>query len=157
MVSAGRAPLFYQDIKSWGGDLPLGVCVEIWCDPAITEYQGIGDTTPISLVARWQKETGQPMNPAVGPGYRAFQVLVDAISRAASHDGKKVNEALAAIDLMTLGHRVKFDQNQFRRSPFYYEQWQKADTPEGWKMEVIYSRHDFVPEIAKPLFPIPYE
>lgn len=157
MVSVGRAPLFYQDIKSWGGDLPLGVCVEIWWDPSMKEYQGIGDTTPMSLVERWKKETGQPMNPAVGPGYRAFQVLVDAITRAKSIDGKKVNKALAATDLMTLGHRVKFDQNQFNRSPLYYGQWQKADTPEGWKLEVIYSRHDFVPETAKPLFPIPYK
>jgi ABC-type branched-subunit amino acid transport system substrate-binding protein len=156
MVSVGRAPLFYQDIKAWGGDLPQGVCVEIWWDPAITAYQGIGDTTPISLVARWKKETGQPLNPAVGTGYRAFQVLVDAISRAASLDGAAVNTALAATDLMTLGHRVVFDENQFSRGPLYYGQWQKADTPEGWRLEVIYSRHDFLPETAKPLFPIPY-
>jgi ABC-type branched-subunit amino acid transport system substrate-binding protein len=157
MVSVGRAPLFYQDIKSWGGDLPLGVCVEIWWDPSITEYQGIGDTTPKSLVERWKKDTGQPMNPAVGPGYRAFQVLVDAIARAKSLDGKKVNAALASTDLMTLGHRVKFDKNHFNRSPLYYGQWQKADNAQDWKLEVIYSRHDFVPETAKPLFPIPYK
>jgi ABC-type branched-subunit amino acid transport system substrate-binding protein len=156
MVSVGRAPLFYQDIKAWGGDLPQGVCVEIWWDPNMTEYQGIGDTTPMSLVARWEKETGQPLNPAVGTGYRAFQVLVDAISRAASLDGAAVNAALAATDLMTLGHRVVFDENQFSRGPLYYGQWQKADTPEGWRLEVIYSRHDFLPETAKPLFPIPY-
>ena len=156
MVSVSRAPLFYQDIKSWGGDLPLGVCVEIWWDPSITEYKGIGDTTPMSLVQRWKKETGQPMNPAVGPGYRAFQVLVDAILRAGSLDGRKVNQALASTDLMTLGHRVKFDQNHFNRSPLYYGQWQKVAPPEGWKLEVIYSRHPFVPETAQPLFPIPY-
>lgn len=157
MVSVSRAPLFYQDIKSWGGNLPLGVCVEIWWDPSIREYQGIGNTTPMSLVERWNKETGQPMNPAVGPGYRALQVLVDAIFRAKSIDSEKVNEALASTDLMTLGHRVKFDKNQFNRGPLFYGQWQKADTPEGWKLEVIYSIHDFVPETSEPLFPIPYE
>jgi ABC-type branched-subunit amino acid transport system substrate-binding protein len=157
MVSVGRAPLFYQDIKAWGGDLPLGICVEIWWDPSITEYQGIGDTTPTSLVQRWTQATGQYMNPAVGPGYRAFQVLADAITRAGSLDGKKVNAALTDTDLMTLAHRVKFDENHFSRGPLFYGQWQKAATPEGWKLEVIYSRHDFVPETAKPLFPIPYK
>jgi ABC-type branched-subunit amino acid transport system substrate-binding protein len=156
-VSVGRAPLFYQDIKAWGGDLPLGVCVEIWWDPAITEYKGIGDTTPKSLVERWTKATGQVINPAVGPGYRAFQVLADAIQRAKSVDGKKVNAALADTDLMTIGHRVKFDANHFNRSPLFYGQWQKTDTPEGWKLEVIYSHHDFVPETAEMLFPIPYK
>jgi branched-chain amino acid transport system substrate-binding protein len=131
--------------------------VEIWWDPAITEYKGIGDTTPKSLVERWTKATGQVINPAVGPGYRAFQVLADAIQRAKSVDGKKVNAALADTDLMTIGHRVKFDANHFNRSPLFYGQWQKTDTPEGWKLEVIYSHHDFVPETAEMLFPIPYK
>jgi branched-chain amino acid transport system substrate-binding protein len=157
MVSIGRAPLFYQDIKAWGGDLPLGVCVEIWWDPSISEYQGIGDTTPISLVERWKKATGQPINPAVGPGYRAMQVLIDAIQRAKFIDGTKVNKALESTDLMTIGHRVKFDENHFNRSPLYYGQWQKTDTPEGWKLEVIYSRHSFLPETAEVIFPIPYK
>jgi ABC-type branched-subunit amino acid transport system substrate-binding protein len=157
MVSIGRAPLFYQDVMSWGGDLPLGVSVEIWWDPSMTEYQGIGDTTPMSLVERWKKATGQPINPAVGPSYRAFQVLIDAVTRAKSLDGVKVNAALATTDLMTIGHRVKFDENHFSRSPLFYGQWQKANTPEGWKLEIIYSRHAFVPETAKPLFPIPYK
>jgi ABC-type branched-subunit amino acid transport system substrate-binding protein len=121
------------------------------------EYKGIGDTTPISLVERWKEATGQPINPAVGPGYRAFQVLIDAITRAKSIDGEKVNKALESTDLMTIGHRVKFDENHFNRSPLYYGQWQKTNTPEGWKLEVIYSRHSFVPETAEVLFPIPYK
>jgi len=29
MVGAGRAALFYQDIISWGGDLPYGICTEV--------------------------------------------------------------------------------------------------------------------------------
>jgi ABC-type branched-subunit amino acid transport system substrate-binding protein len=157
MVSIGRAPLFYQDIKAWGSELPLGVSVEIWWDPSMSEYQGIGDTTPKSLASRWTKATGQPINPAIGPAYRAFQVLIDAIQRAKSTDGEKVNAALATTDLMTIGHRVKFDENHFNRSPLFYGQWQKTDGPEEWKLEVIYSRHPFVPETAKPLFPIPYK
>lgn len=157
MVSIGRAPLFHQDINAWGGDLPLGVCVEIWWDPSITEYEGIGDTTPMSLVERWKKSTGQPINPAVGPGYRALQVLIDAIQRAGSVEGEKVNKALESTDLMTIGHRVVFDENHFNRTPLYYGQWQKADTPDGWKLEVIFSRHSFVPETAEVIFPIPYK
>ena len=30
----GRAPLFYVDAISWGGDLPWGVAVEVWWDSA---------------------------------------------------------------------------------------------------------------------------
>ena len=32
MASIGRAPLFYEDVSAWGGDLPNGIGVEIWWD-----------------------------------------------------------------------------------------------------------------------------
>uniref|UniRef100_A0A7C2K404 Uncharacterized protein n=1 Tax=candidate division WOR-3 bacterium TaxID=2052148 RepID=A0A7C2K404_UNCW3 len=56
IISIGRAPLFYEDIAAWGGDLPLGVGCEIWWDPSFEESPGIGGTTPRSLAERWEKE-----------------------------------------------------------------------------------------------------
>jgi ABC-type branched-subunit amino acid transport system substrate-binding protein len=156
MVSIGRAPLFYQDIAAWGGDLPWGVGCEIWWTPTITEYQGIGSTTPMSLAERWSEATGQPLNPAIGSGYRSVQVLIDAIQRAGSVDPEKVNEALATTDLMTIGSRVKFDENNFNRTPIYFGQWYKTDTPEMWELRVVFSKHDFVPVQSDPIFPVPY-
>ena len=155
IASVGRAALFYQDISSWGGDLPNGVGTEVWWTPAIEEYEGIGDTTPRSLVDRWTEDSGQPMNPAVGAGYRAAQVLFDAIERAGTLDGEKVNEALAETDLMTIGHRVKFDSHHFNRTPIVFGQWQPTDDGSDWVLEVIYSKHDFIPETADAVFPIP--
>jgi len=156
IVSIGRAPLFYQDIKAWGGDLPLGVGCEIWWDPSIKEYKGIGSTTPQSLTERWIKATGQPINPAIGSGYRSVQVLIDAIERAKSVDPAKVNEAMATTDVMTIGHRVKFDENHFNRTPIYFGQWFKTNTAAGWELRIVYSKHSFVPAVAQPIFPVPY-
>ena len=156
IVQVGRAPLFYQDVTAWGGDLPLGVGVEIWWVPSITEYKGIGATTPKSLAERWAKAKNQPLNPAIGSGYRSVQVLIDAIQRAKSVDSVKVNEALAATDLMTIGHRVKFDANHFNRTPIYFGQWFKTNDAAGWALKVVYSKHSFVPVEAQPTFPIPY-
>ena len=68
IVSIGRATLFYQDVTAWGDDLPWGVGGEIWWMPTITEYQGIGSTTPMSLADRWTTATKQPLNPAIGSG-----------------------------------------------------------------------------------------
>jgi len=157
MVSIGRAALFYQDIAAWGGDLPYGVGTEIWWSPTVTEYEGIGDTTPMSLADRWTESTGTPLNPAIGSGYRAMQVLIDAIERAGSIDADEVNAALAETDLMTIGHRVKFDENHFNRTPIFFGQWFKTDEPAGWELKVVYSKHDFVPEEGEPIFPIPYD
>jgi branched-chain amino acid transport system substrate-binding protein len=79
------------------------------------------------------------------------------ITHAGTIDRGKVNAALADTDLMTLAHRVKFDENHFNRSPLYFGQWQNTDGPEKWRLEVVYSRHPFVAETAPMIFPIPYQ
>ena len=157
MVCIGRAPLFYADIAAWGGDLPWGIGVEVWWDPSFKDSPGMGGTTPTSLAERWAKETNQPLNPGIGPGYRSVQVLVDAIQRAGSTDAEKVNQALAQTDLMTIGHKVKFDENHFSRGPLMFGQWYKTDKPPKWELKVVFSKHDFVPATDKPIFPIPYK
>jgi ABC-type branched-subunit amino acid transport system substrate-binding protein len=157
MVCIGRAPLFYADASAWGGDLPWGIGVEVWWDPSFKDSPGIGGTTPMSLAERWAKETKQPLNPAIGPGYRSIQVLVDAIQRAGTLDGEKVNAALAQTDLLTIGHRVKFDENHFSRGPLLFGQWFKTDKPQKWELKVVFSKHDFAPATDKPIFPRPYQ
>lgn len=157
MVSIGRAPLFYADVSAWGGELPLGIGVEVWWDPSMKDSPGIGGTTPKSLAERWIKETKQPLNPGIGPGYRSVQVLIDAIQRAGSLDAEKVNTALSQTDLLTIGHRVKFDENQFNHAPLMFGQWFKTDKPEKWELKVVFSKHDFVPATDKPIFPILYK
>jgi branched-chain amino acid transport system substrate-binding protein len=157
MVSVGRAPLFYTDVNSWGGDLPNGVGVEVWWTPTLQGgAKGFGNTTPQSLADRWTQSKNQPVNPAIGPGYRVIQVLVDAIQRAGSIDPEKVQTALATTDLMTIAYRVKFDANHFNRTPIVFGQWQKTTDPAKWKLQVIYSAHDFISTTAQPVFPIPY-
>jgi branched-chain amino acid transport system substrate-binding protein len=84
------------------------------------------------------------------------QVLIDAIQRAGSLDAEKVQAALATTDLMTIGYRVKFDENHFNRTPIVFGQWQKTDTPQKWALQIIYSAHSFIPTTAQPIFPIPY-
>jgi len=155
MVSIGRAPLFYEDVSAWGGDLPLGIGVEIWWDPSFQNSPGIGGTTPQSLAQRWAKDTGRQLNRNIGPGYRIIQVLIDAIERAGVLDGPAVNAALAKTDLLTIGHRVKFDENQFSRGPLVFGQWVKTDKPWVWELPVVFSKHDFIKATANPIFPIP--
>ena len=67
IVAIGRAPLYYIDVASWGGDLALGVGVELWWCPGYTNCPGIEDTTPKSLAERWAKEKKQPLNPVCLP------------------------------------------------------------------------------------------
>jgi len=157
LVGVGRAPLFYQDIVSWGDDLPEGVGVEVGWDPSFKNSPGIGSTTPASLAERWARETGQPLNRNIGSGYRSVQVLVDALQRAGTLNSEKVNHALADTDLMTIGHRVKFDENHFSRSPVIICQWFKTGGARGWEQRVVFSRHNFAPVRSQPFLPVLYD
>ena len=160
LVFAGKAALFYTDVNAWGGDLPLGVQIEMWWHPSYDpeEAPGIGGTTPMSLFERWVEETGEPLNPNIGWSYPTIQILVDAIERAGTLDSDAVVKAISETDMLTLNHRVKFDQEtQFCWSPLYSGQWQKTDNPWVWEMPIVFSEHDFIKPTAELLFPIPYD
>jgi len=160
LISIGRAPLFYEDVKAWKGNAPLGVLVEIWWDPAWGESAGvsapgIGSTTAESLAARWIAEKASPVNRSIGAGYSIIQVLIDAIQRAGTLNADDVCAALADTDLMTIRHRVAFDENQFSRGPLVYGQWQWDEDEEDWVCPIVLSKHTFIPETGEVLFPIP--
>jgi len=161
LISVGRAPLFYEDVKSWAGNAPLGVLVEIWWDPAWGESPGvsapgIGNTTAESLAARYLADTHAPaVNRNIGAGYSLIQVLVDAIERAGTLNPQEVNSALADTNLMTIRYRVKFDENQFNRGPLVYGQWQRDLESGDWICPIVLSKHDFIPTTGTVLFPIP--
>lgn len=155
-VFATRAGLFYVDVNGWGGDLPNGVSNEMFWNPEIKDSPGIGGTTPQSLNERWMKETGQGMHQNVGMGYAHTQVMIDAFERAGSLDPDKINQALKETDLMTIYHRIKFDDENFSRMPVSFGQWVKTDKAYKWDNPVIISYHDFLPPTGEMLFPIPY-
>jgi branched-chain amino acid transport system substrate-binding protein len=155
-VFATRGALFYVDVAAWGGDLPQGVCNEMFWNPSIQVAKGIGDTTPMVLYERWAEESGQPLNQVIGIHYAQAQVVFDALERAGSLDADKIQAALAQTDLMTIYHRVVFDKDQYSRLPVAFGQWQSGDNGE-WLNPIVYSDHDFMPATAEMLFPIPYD
>ena len=157
MVIAARAALFWEDASTWGGNLPNGVGIEMWWHPDYTKAKGIGGRTPKSLAEMWIKKTGKPVNQALGHGYTPIQILLDAIERAGTLDKEAVNRAIGETDLMTINHRMKFDKKeQWSWIPLFFGQWMKTDNPWKWDLKVVFSKHDFVPVEAKPIFPIPY-
>jgi ABC-type branched-subunit amino acid transport system substrate-binding protein len=160
LISIGRAPLFYEDVSSWVGNTSLGVLVEIWWDPAWgtsagVSAPGIGNTTAESLAARWIAKKASPVNRSIGAGYSIIQVLIDAVERAGTLDADEVCAALENTNLMTIRHRVEFDENQFSRGPLVYGQWQWDEEEEDWVCPIVLSKHTFIPETGEVLFPIP--
>jgi len=158
IVTIGRAPLFYVDANSWGGDLPWGVGVEVWWDSSFPPdaCPGIGGTTAKSLTERWIEATGQPLNPAIGHGYFETQVILDAIERAGTLDGAAINKAIAETDLQTINYRIKFiEEEHFAGIPLFVGQWTKTDKPHVWELPIVFSQHEDIPTSGEPIFPLP--
>lgn len=156
-VFATRSGLFYTDVNAWGEDLPYGVCNEMFWHPSIQGTEGIGNTTAISLHERWVEETGKPLHQTMGWCYAIAQTLFDAIERAGTLNSTRVCEALEETDLMTIYHRVAFDEEQYSRIPVTFGQWQKTEEAWVWNNEIVYSPHAFLPATADLIFPIPYD
>jgi branched-chain amino acid transport system substrate-binding protein len=157
MVWAAKAGLYYPDVNAWGGNLPNGVVCEAWWYPTYQDSPGFGTRTPQTLNDAWIKASNQPFNQGVGHGYTNVQILVNAIEKAGSLNADKVNAALAQTDIKAMAGRVMFEQaTHFSRMPLFLTQWQKSSGQFAWQQEVVVSPFSFIPQTAKPLFPIPY-
>jgi len=158
IVTIGRAPLFYVDAASWGGDLPWGVGVEVWWDSSYPAEScpGIGGTNAQTLTDRWVEATGQPLNPGIGHGYEEAQIMIDAIGRAGTLDGAAINQAMAETDMLSINGRVKFIQEEhFSGIPLFLGQWIKTDAAHVWELNIVFSQHDWLKPTHELIFPLP--
>jgi branched-chain amino acid transport system substrate-binding protein len=149
--------MFYQEIVSWGGDLPNGVLTEVYWTPYMKGARGIGGTTPQSLAKRWYDAKKEPLAQGIGWNYAVAQTLFDAIERAGTLDPQAVLKALGETDLKTMWGRVVFEKDtQFQRVPCQIGQWVKTNKSWVWEMPIAFSYNDFMPAKAKLLFPKPW-
>jgi ABC-type branched-subunit amino acid transport system substrate-binding protein len=158
LVFATRGAMFYQEIVSWGGDLPNGVLTETYWTPSIKGATGIGGTTPQSLAQRWYEAKKEPLAQGIGWNYAVSQTLFDAIERAGTLDPQAVLKALAETDMNTMWGRVVFEKGtQFNRIPCQIGQWVKTKNPWVWEMPITFSYNDFMPAQGKLLYPKPWD
>jgi branched-chain amino acid transport system substrate-binding protein len=159
VVFATRGAMFYQEIVSWGGNLPDGVGMEVYWTPEIGNSAGINGETPKSLAQRWyDANNNEPLPQGIGWDYAVAQTMFDAIERAGSLDADAICKALAETDLISMWGRVVFEKgNQFQRVPCQFGQWQETDNPWIWESPTVFSYNDFLPATADLLFPKPWE
>ncbi len=86
------------------------------------KYPGVKE-----IAATYEAETKEKPYETVGAGWASVQVVADAIARAGSLDRKKIRDAMAATNMMTVTGPVKFKANgaaEFQYMPI--EQVQKG-------------------------------
>jgi branched-chain amino acid transport system substrate-binding protein len=159
VVFATRGAMFYQEIVSWGGDLPNGVGMEVYWSPDMQNAEGINGLTPRELADRWYEDSGnQPVPQGIGWDYAVAQTIFDAIERAGTLDSDAILQALAQTDFIAMWGRVVFEPGtQFQREPCQFGQWQKTDNPWVWESPTVFSFNDFLPATASLIFPKPWD
>jgi branched-chain amino acid transport system substrate-binding protein len=90
------------------------------------------------LDAAHQAKFGRHADITTGPGYASIQILAAAIEKAGTLDTTKIRDAMLAIDIMTVGGRVKFHPNGTAVYPGPESiQWQKGVEKLIWPKEFI--------------------
>ncbi|MFH1114316.1 MAG: amino acid ABC transporter substrate-binding protein [Pseudomonadota bacterium] len=72
----------------------------------------------------------------VGPGYAAVEILAAAIEKAGSLDGKKIRDAVALTDMMTVKGPVKFRPNDTAVVVYGLRQWQDGKQQLIWPPDI---------------------
>lgn len=158
VVFATRGAMFYQEIVSWGGDLPNGVGMEVYWWPTMQNAVGIDGLTPQGLADRWYEDTGEPLAQGIGWDYAVAQTMFDVIERAGTLDADAILQALAETDFVSMWGRVVFEEGtRFQRIPCQFGQWQKTDNPWVWESPIVFSFNDFMPATEELIFPKPWD
>lgn len=137
VMEKGAEPLQFADAL---GKLAEGVLVGGYWDPSFPFPGAAG------LAKAFESDTKQTSSQHIADTYAAAQVLLDAITAAASTSGAKINAAIAKTNKMYVVGPVKFDKDHTAKLPMVEMQWQNG------KQVIVWPKSQAT---AKFLFPAP--
>jgi branched-chain amino acid transport system substrate-binding protein len=155
MCTGGKPILFPSAVQAIGGNLPNGLTTCVWWSPQHPFKSSIAGYGSKALCDAWTEKTGRQWTQILGFTYATFEVAVDALKRAGTLDKDKLREAIAQTNLTTIVGPLKFNNQNYSRTPMVGGQWVKGKKW-PWELEIV--ENDQYPEIkktAKLLFPIP--
>jgi branched-chain amino acid transport system substrate-binding protein len=174
-----RAFLFESSVEALGGDLGVGLTTEAWTSKTFPFRSSITGQTLAEFYEEYESLTGRhyPIYSYCSESH--FEVVIDALKRAASLDKTKIRDAIANTDLDTLAGHINFKkplsemlspeemtlyekygqnllkyQDHFSFIPVAGGQWVKG-TKWPYELAIVYNwKYDYIPETA-PLKTIP--
>jgi branched-chain amino acid transport system substrate-binding protein len=144
-ATIGKAILFPSAVEALGGNLPNGLTSEIWWSPSHPFKSSLSGKTPQQLCDEWTAKTNKPWTQPIGFKYAAFELVADALKRAQTLDKNKVREAIAATNLNTIVGPVKYNAQNFSKTPLVGGQWVKG---KKWPWDIIVTYNKEHPQIT---------
>ena len=155
MCTGGKPILFPSAVQAIGGNLANGLTVCVWWSPYHPFKSSVAGYGSKALCDAWTEKTGRQWTQILGFTYATFEVAADALKRAGTLDKDKVREALVQTNLTTIVGPLKFNNQNFSKTPMVGGQWVKGKKW-PWELEIV--ENNQVPEIKKTaqlMFPIP--
>ena len=143
-ATIGKAILFPSAVEALGGNLPNGLTSEIWWSPSHPFKSSLSGKTAKQLCDEWTAKTNKPWTQPIGFKYAAFEIVADVLKRAQTLDKAKVREAIAATNLNTIVGPVKYNAQNYSKTPLVGGQWVKG---KKWPWEIIVTYNKEHPEI----------
>jgi branched-chain amino acid transport system substrate-binding protein len=179
VATIARAFLFESSVEALGGDLGVGITTEAWTSKAFPFKSSLLGQTLAEFYEEYEKLYGRhyPIYSYCSESH--FEVVIDALKRAASLDKYKIRDAIANTDLDTLAGHICFKkplseilsaeemplyeryaqnllkyQDHFSFIPVVGGQWVKG-SKWPYELAIVYNwKYDYIPETA-PLKTIP--
>jgi branched-chain amino acid transport system substrate-binding protein len=138
IATIGRCLLFPSAIEAIGGDIPMGLSAEIWWSPHHPFKSSMTGETPREYCDHWMKETGKQWTQPLGFVHAAYEIAADALKRAQTLDKAKIREAIAATSFDAIVGPIKFNQENYARTPLVAGQWVKGQKF-PWDLKICYN------------------
>ncbi|MDR3305830.1 MAG: ABC transporter substrate-binding protein [Clostridiales Family XIII bacterium] len=124
-VTMGKAYLLRADAEAIDADAGImdGLAGEVWWSPLHPFKSSLTGTTPQELADKYLSEKGREITQPMGYKYASMEILVDALTRAASTDKVKIRDAIAATDLDTIIGPIKYNEDHYSLTPLCGGQW----------------------------------
>lgn len=153
IATIGKAILFPAAVGALGGDLPNGLTTEVWWSPHHPFKSSLRGYSAKALCDDWTKATGKPPLATLGYKYAGYEIAADVLRRAGSLDREKIRQAIAETDMDTIVGHIKYNKENYCRTPLVGGQWVKGEKF-PWEIRIVHNKeHPNIPLTGK-MFPI---
>jgi branched-chain amino acid transport system substrate-binding protein len=155
IATIAKACLFPSAVEALGGNLAEGITTEIWWSPMHPYKSSLSGASCKEVADAWTAKTKRQWTQPLGLDYALIEVVADVLKRAGSLDKTKTREALTKTDLDTVFGNIKFNKENYAKTPLVGGQWVKGKKW-PWDLEITYNKMaSDIPTTAKTIFPVP--
>jgi branched-chain amino acid transport system substrate-binding protein len=155
MATGGKPIIMPSAVQALGANLANGLTVCVWWSPYHPFKSSLAGYGAKVLCDAWTEKTGRQWTQPLGFIYATYEVAADVLKRAGSLNKEKIREAIAQTNVNTIVGPIKYNKENYSRTPMVGGQWVKGKKW-PWELEIV--ENNQYPEIKKTanlVFPIP--